>query len=165
MRAKALALTATLLAVPLAGCATQSPAPEGQVPFETLEQGDQSGIQDRRTVVVSNQSALEDLWTEHTSNQGGDPGIPNVDFDRRVVVGIFQGQSPNGCYGAEVTNVTGEGDHIRVEGVFYHVEGVACTEQITYPFHVVTIPRYDARVEFDVTEETRYAGNQTNGTR
>lgn len=158
MRLGTLALATALLLPAMAGCVDPSAAPAGPVTFETIEQGQQSGIEERRTVVVRNQSAFQTLWLEHKSDAEGDPGIPDVDFDKRMVVAVFKGQSPDGCHGAEITNITGENGTLVVEGEWFNVDAAACTAQVTYPFHVVELDRAEVPVEFSMEETSRKAG-------
>lgn len=160
MRSTPLVLSVLLVTVPLVGC-VQQPAPDpptGAIPFETVDEGDASGIEERRTVVARNASAFEELWSAHTSQGAADPAIPDINLSETMVIGVFKGTSPDGCHGAEITDITGRADgSILVEADLYEVTGVACTEQITTPFHIVKLDRYDADVTFDLTETTRPA--------
>lgn len=145
-------LAAAILLVPAVGCLTPSEnVPQGSIAFETIDQGQNSGIEETDTLVVRDKQALVALWEEHAPEQEA----PEVNFQKRMVLAIFKGQSPNGCHGAEIENVTGQGDHVLVEGIFFVMDGVACHEAITYPFHIVETARHDAEVRFDVPEQTR----------
>jgi hypothetical protein len=164
MRNHHVLLAAALLLVPLAGCIDGAQgAPEGAVAFETIDRGPNSGIEEERTVVVRDQAAFEDLWAEHQANRSGEPDMPGVDFDEQVVAAIFKGESPDGCHGAQIENVTGDGDQITVSGAFFEVTDAYCTQQITHPFHIVAFDRYDAETTFAIREETRQQGNGTDG--
>jgi hypothetical protein len=160
LRHRTVLLVALLAAAGLAGCAaTDASPPEGEVPFETLDQGSDSGVEERRTEVVRSDETWQRLWSEHEDE---DPA-PEVDFEERMVVAVFKGESPDGCHAAQVTNVTGTPNGtLRVHGEWLQVTGVACTEQITYPFHVVTLDRYEAEVDFAM-EETQRSGRQDGG--
>lgn len=163
MRSRSLLACLLLLLAPLTGCAAPAAVPDGPIAFETIDQGPNSGIEERRTVAVHNWSAWSDLWLEHKSNEGGSPAIPNVDFNESAVLAIFKGTSSNGCHGAEITDVTGQNGTIHVDGAFYEVTGRPCTEQITHPFHIVEIDSYDAPVRFAIDEETRPADGGDQG--
>lgn len=159
MSGRTLLLALALVTVPLAGCATpptDGSAPEGPIGFETIDQGPNSGIEERGTVVVRDQAAWRTLWDEHTSDRSDPPKRPAVDFNESMVLAAFKGESPDGCHGTEITNVTGQPNgSILVEGEFFVVEDAFCTQQITYPFHIVKLDAYDAAVEFAMEETTR----------
>lgn len=150
--------TACIGLVLLSGCLAQgADPPEGEILFDTLDQGQQSGIEEQRTQTVQDQASWEALYQEHAPDE--DP--PDVDFEERIVLAIFKGQSPDGCHGAHITNVTGTSDEdIRVEGEFFEVTDAFCTEAITYPFHIVTIDRYDADITYDIEHTKRQAENR-----
>jgi len=152
---RVLPLIAVLLLVPAAGCVEngQTTGSE-QVAFEDIDKGANSGIEDRRTVVVRSQNEWAQLWQEHTSRVLPPPSAPQVDFQREMVLAVFKGTSPNGCHAAEIQAVVhdDEEDEVHVEGRW--IDGVRdafCTEQITQPYHIVRLERLDGEVHFDMT--------------
>jgi len=154
-RARILGLVLALVAVGFAGCVDgPDTVPEGELDTRLVANGQNSSIEDRRTVVVTDRASWEDLWNEHTG--GGADHIPAIDFDERVAVGVFMGTHPDGCAGAEITSVTGLANGtIRVEGEWFTVNASECPEGPTAPHHVVHVPRYDTEVVFDMRETTR----------
>lgn len=130
----------------------QETPPEGPIAFETLEEGQQSNIEDERTQTVQDQNEWETLYDEHNPDE--EP--PMVDFNETVVLAAFKGESPDGCHGAEITNVTGTDEGtIRADVEFFEVTDAFCTEALTYPFHIVTIDRYDAEVTYEIEHTQR----------
>ncbi|MDX1612606.1 MAG: hypothetical protein R3185_09555, partial [Candidatus Thermoplasmatota archaeon] len=63
----------------------------------------------------------------------------------------------NGCHGAEIENVTQEEGTLTVTGAYFHLEDAYCTQQVTYPFHMVKVDRHEGEVVFDMREEARQA--------
>lgn len=154
------AMVLLLLAGALAGCLTPTEdVPEGEIAFETIDQGQGSAIEEQRTVVVRSQHALVQLWDDHAP----DERAPNVDFQRSMIAGVFKGESPDTCHHANVDGVRGQGDHVEVEAAFVVITGAACGERVTYPFHIVEIERHDAEVSFSIHEETRSAEDVDRG--
>jgi len=146
----------------LAGCATpgEKRAREGPIAFETVERGQDSGIEERDTQVVRNRSALDQLWNRHAPGES----VPDVNFDDRMVAAVFKGESSNGCHGSEITNVTGLSDgRVRVEGEHYRIDAEACTEQITYPYHVIELPRFTTEVSFAMEGTVREGPSREDG--
>lgn len=150
MSSRHLALALVLIAAPLAGCLAAEGGPSGALPFETIDRGPNSDVEQREEIVVRSTDEWRQLWDRHSDDER-----PEVDFSEQMVLAIFKGQSPDGCHGAEIVNVTGHEDRIDVEGVYYEVTDAHCTQQITYPFHVVALDRHDVNVTFDTRDETR----------
>lgn len=120
------------------------------VPVKTIEQGSNSEITSERHVVVRDQTAWRDLWREHRNNTTAQP--PDVNFDETTVLGVFEGESPNTCHAANVTDVVTSGDDATAHVVYRSGEGMACGMQVTHPYHLVQVPRLDGDVTFDVEE-------------
>lgn len=122
------------------------PAPGGSLAFQTLSDTTRSAIAAPREVVVRDADAWTALWQEHAGT--GSP-LPAVDFSRQMVIGVFLGARPNGCYGTAISSVVpGEG---RLEVLHVDSEpgpSVFCTMAITYPAHLVVVERNSAPVFF-----------------
>jgi hypothetical protein len=88
---------ATLQARDINGPATQASfgerqqLPDKKEAFAAEWKGDSSAIASFKTVVVTNDTDWKALWAEHTQNQVPPPPVPDVDFSRFVVVGVFAG--------------------------------------------------------------------------
>lgn len=140
----------------LAGCIAggADAPPEGEIPFETLDYGQQSGIEDEQTRTIHDQNEWETLYQEHAP----DEAPPEIDFDETIVLAAFKGQSPDGCHGAEITNVTGiDDDTIQANVDLFEITNMFCHQAVTYPYHIIAIDRYDATVEYDIQHTQREA--------
>lgn len=151
---------ATLLVLTfLSGCASVDDAGTRGVglAFETLEEGANSGTRERREVVVREEAAWQSLWREHRSIQDPGEAAPGVDFGRRMVAAVFRGDSPTGCYGAQVVQVLWDeaGRQVTVRGEWVTVVDGFCTAQVTQPFHMVELDRHDGTDGFEMRETTR----------
>ena len=123
----------------------------GAMAFATISQTSRSLIGSARTVTVRDQDAWARLWAEHA---GPNEVPPRVDFDSKMVVGVFMGTQVNGCYSTNISQVRHDGNKINV----LHVDsvpgkGVMCTLAMTAPAHLVAIDRSDSQVVF--TKEVR----------
>jgi hypothetical protein len=156
MRSGTLLLAVGLLLAPFTGCVSPAEGgPSGVLAFETIDHGSNSEIEDREETVVRSDEAWRQLWDRHAP----DDERPEVDFEETMVLAVFKGESPDGCHGAEIENVTGEGGSIEVEGAYYEVTDAYCTQQITYPFHVVALDHHEEPVTFTMRDEERQRGN------
>lgn len=115
----------------------------------TVDRSPHSGIDTFRMVVVDDPASWTGLWTEHTSSQVFVPMLPTVDFSSRMVVAVFLGPRPNGCYAVRIEDV-----QIRSDRAVVHFSekrpapDEICTQAITTPAHIVTISRTALPFEF-----------------
>jgi hypothetical protein len=116
------------------------------VDFKVLEASNLSGIHQPRNVVVKDANAWASLWAEHA---GASKPLPAVDFSTSMVVGVFLGDRPSGCYGTSITKVTRGADGIAVQ----HTDtvpgmGVLCAMYVPSPAALAVIGRSELPVEF-----------------
>jgi hypothetical protein len=128
-----------LLAVSLAGNAL---AP---LPFTTISQSANSGIEESRQVLVRTAEAWKALWKEHAPGQP----MPAVDFTKSMVVGVFLGSRNTSGYRVTITAIEREGANAVVT---YREErpgaGVMLAQVITFPHHLVRVERIGGDVKF-----------------
>jgi len=128
-----------LLAVSLAGNAL---AP---VPFTTISQSDNSGVEEARQVVVRTPEAWKALWKEHAPGQP----MPAVDFTRSMVVGVFLGSRSTSGYRVTITGIEGDGSSAAVTYREERPGGRDILAQvITFPHHLVRVERIAGEVTF-----------------
>lgn len=129
-----------------------APAPAAAAPgaaalaFSTLDQTGTSRIEAARTVLVRDPEAWRRLWSEHA---GPEAAPPPVDFATSMVIGVFLGTRPSGCYSTAIVGLEHVGGKIRVQQVD-QVPGplVRCMMMIATPAHLVVTARSEAPVEF-----------------
>ncbi len=116
--------------------------------FETVLQAQQSGITSGRQVTIKDASAWASLWREHTVNDNPTPPVPEVDFSKKMVLGVFLGQRPNLCYNVAIESVEKVGKQkVAVKYRETKASG-SCLQALAYPTHCVTVDRLDLPVEF-----------------
>jgi hypothetical protein len=128
-----------LLAVSLAGSAL---AP---VPFTTISQSAQSGVEEARQVVVRTPEEWKALWKEHAPNQP----MPAVDFMESMVIGVFLGSRNTAGYRVTITGIERDGAIVLVT---YRDERPGArdilAQVITFPHHLVRVERIAGEVKF-----------------
>jgi hypothetical protein len=72
------------------------------IAFETVEQGDQSGVDQPEAHLITSAAAWQALWARHSH---GLTAAPAIDFSREAVVAVFQGWRPVLGYSTEVIRV------------------------------------------------------------
>ena len=118
------------------------------VPFTTIVQGDQSGIESRREVVARAAGEWQALWKDH--QPGETP--PRVDFAKSMVIGVFLGFRNTGGYRVTITSVDRIGDEIVVTWRESRPGPQDVTSQVlTFPHHIVRTERLDGKIVFKQT--------------
>ncbi|MDZ8096500.1 MAG: protease complex subunit PrcB family protein [Nostoc sp. DedQUE05] len=123
------------------------------VDFTTIARGSESGYQSASQMVIDNSEEWIDLWQQHTSNAEPPPPVPQVDFTRYSVVVVFTGEQPTGGYSVEIlsaeTSVSQTQQQLAITVEHRQPEaGDFVTEALTYPYHIIRIPKIDGKVVF-----------------
>ena len=115
------------------------------VPFTTISQGGQSGIESRREVIVRAEGEWQALWKEHQP----DERPPAVDFSKSMAIGVFLGFRNTGGYSVAITSIGHAGDEIVVTWAESKPGPQDITSQVlTFPYHIVRTERQDGRIVF-----------------
>jgi hypothetical protein len=140
-------LPVALLIVALcAGCAG-SPS-TGELPVRNLAKGAFSALDTGGELVIRNRTEWSELWLKHARMQTGS-AIPEVDFEREMVIAVTMGRRSTGGYGIEITRVKREGNGLRVEVTrTTPARGAMTIQALTAPFHFVAVPASDLPVSF-----------------
>lgn len=140
------------------------PNPSGhwsQILIHTILKGTaSSGYGTPASLVINDKATLSTVWTRaflfcyQIGSSVPVPcyPIPEVDFESRTVLAVFLGQRGNGGYAIEIVGVKQTGSTLKVQ-VIATVPGAGCivTLALNYPFHIVDIPKTEAkRIVFDV---------------
>ncbi|HEX8852368.1 MAG TPA: DUF885 family protein, partial [Pyrinomonadaceae bacterium] len=109
------------------------------VEFSVLATGTTSGYEGGRAVeLVTSESEWRRVW----GIIGAGRPAPDVSFNTRAVVVVFQGQQPTGGYSVEVTGIRRDGTVLAVSINERRPASEDITTQvITSPFVAVSIPR------------------------
>jgi hypothetical protein len=118
------------------------------VDFTTIARGSDSGYQSASQMVINNSEQWNDLWQQHTSNTEPPPPVPPVDFTRYSVVAVFAGEQPTSGYSVEILSIETNGSQTQKQlaiTVQHRQPGAGdfVTEALTYPYHMIRIPKID----------------------
>lgn len=133
-----------------------------ELSFKTLSK--QTNVEHARkeNLVIRKQTEWEKLWKEmhgaeaQPENSGGKlPELPQADFNRHMVLAVFQGAQPSGGYSIEITKIVRANGKLEVF-VEERKPGQDCfnTQAITYPHHLVVVDKSTARVRFTAHAKT-----------
>jgi hypothetical protein len=116
-----------------------------QPTFTTVAEGQASGIEEAREVVVQTAAEWKALWQDHTQGQK----MPAVDFTKSTVAAIFLGTRNTGGHKVLVTAVDRSGPDVVVA---WHEEqpggGMMVTQALTSPFLIVRFDKASGAVKF-----------------
>jgi hypothetical protein len=119
--------------------------------FNTVDRSAYTGVREPANVVLKDMDTFTRVWHRLA---GPNAAVPAIDFSTSMVVAVFRGMLPNGCYSTEITDVYRTADGINVSRVdTVPGPGTICTQVVVTPAHLVAIPRTDELLTFSV--ETR----------
>lgn len=114
--------------------------------FVQIDRRAWSRIETSRNVVVKDAASWAALWREHA---GDEERLPQIDFATTMVVAVFMGTQPGGCYGTDITGMNHKDGKLIVTRTDTGPRmGELCTMAITHPAHLVRTARSDEPVEF-----------------
>jgi hypothetical protein len=129
----------------LAAAILQTGAPPAQ-PMTTIAKGAESAVESPRQVTVRTPSEWAALWRAHSAERP----LPQVDFTRDMVVGVFLGTRPTGGFAVEIVGTRQDHGSLVVEYRETRPGRDQITAQvITAPYHLVRIPRFAGGVTFE----------------
>ncbi|HYD79866.1 MAG TPA: DUF4214 domain-containing protein [Paucimonas sp.] len=114
----------------------------GVVGFDSIDIGARSGIQQERTVIIEDRAAWAGLWAEHKRFDAAYAEVPSIDFDERIVLGVFMGSRTTACHSIRIVVIHRSGQNNVVE---YRENTPSsaelCGEALVSPAHLVSVPR------------------------
>ncbi|HJY63227.1 MAG TPA: protease complex subunit PrcB family protein [Ignavibacteria bacterium] len=122
------------------------------VPFDSLTHRYYSSINEKKYVIIKNESDYKKLWDEFYKDLDQLPIIPEVDFTKHSVIAVFMGVKNTGGFDIKIDKITSSGSKLTVS-VIETSPGVNCmvTDAITKPSDFVKIDKTDKEAEFKVT--------------
>ncbi len=119
-----------------------------QVPalaFTNIAKGDASGQQIGRQVTVRTAAEWKALWKEHAPADT----MPEIDFTRDMVVGVFLGSKPSAGHAVEIVGVRTQDKDLIVEYVQKQpARGTMAAQILTEPYHLVSVAKHAGTVRF-----------------
>jgi hypothetical protein len=126
----------------------QAPQPS----FTSVAKGNMSGQQTATQVTVRTAAEWQALWKGHAPTAK----MPNVDFAKEMVVGIFLGSKPSDGHDVEIVGVRTQEKDLVVEYVQKQpARGTMAAQILTEPYHLVAVPKHAGTVRFINVPDTR----------
>src|SRR5688500_2169584 len=110
-----------------------------QPPFTSVSRGDVSGQQTARQVTVRTAAEWKALWKDHAPAAN----MPEIDFSKEMVVGIFLGSKPSAGHEVSIVGVRMQDKDLVVEYVQKQPgRGTMAAQILTEPYHLVAVPKH-----------------------
>jgi hypothetical protein len=116
-----------------------------QMSFTSIDQRNQSQIDEPREAAVRSAAELAALWKEHEPNNSP----PAVDFGKSMVIAVFLGTRRTAGYTAEITKIEKQDDGLLVTWREQRPGPDDLVAQVvTAPFHIVRTALHSGPVRF-----------------
>jgi hypothetical protein len=121
-------------------------AAHAEVSMEKVAAGERGGIAAARQVVVRSEAEWQQLWSELGSRQA----IPKVDFEARMVVGVFLGTRPTSGFSVQIVEVRDESGVLSIRYAERGPSpGAMVLQALTAPFYLASVPARRGEVRFE----------------
>ena len=116
-----------------------------QLPLTEIARGDMSAQQTAKQVAVRTPAEWQALWNDHAPTVK----IPDVDFAKDMVVGIFLGTKPSAGHEVAIVGVRVQDKDLVVEYVQKQPgRGTMAAQILTEPYHLVAVAKHSGPVRF-----------------
>ncbi len=139
------AASALLLSASLASATTMA-ANFLDMPFTTLDKGNETGIVEGGYHVFTSEADFFPFWEEHSAGQDFLRAIPAIDWESEMVLAVFLGAYYGGTGDIEITQID-----LLGAAVFAHVDRrgeLSARPVLDNPFHIVVMDRWEMPVLF-----------------
>ena len=123
--------------------------------FIVLEQGSRSGISGQRFETIRDKTALHSLWQQHGKGISPQPAMPEVDFNKDMVVAAYAGQKTTDGYQLNLVGLNRGKKQIDIR-LSLTQPGPDCivTQIMTQPYLLVKIAKSKKPVNFQLASKT-----------
>lgn len=122
-----------------------------RLPFITIDQGSRSGVRERKFLVIKNEAEWKTLWQTHVQPEVPAKELPQVDFEREMVVAVFLGEKPTGGYKLGITAIEEDRGKGQLRIVLRESKppvGSIAIQALTQPYHIVRVKKTDLPATF-----------------
>ncbi len=122
---------------------------ENSLPIRSLARGGFSGIREPEREVIADKKAWEQIWSRHNKSRKPTAALPEVDFEKEMVIAVTMGTKRTGGYAVEIVEVRPADKKLMIAVQQTSPQPRAMTIQaLTTPFHFVAVPKSGLKPEF-----------------
>jgi len=138
-----------ILSLLVSSCSTKTPQPtdpsetaatEKKVTFRIINQGQTSGLAQKKFLTLRTANEFNQLWSIHT--QINPAPQPKINFKKQMVLAVFMGEQHTGGYAIRIENIIEREKMIHANVVFNKPKlGSNRIMMITQPNMIVVMPQ------------------------
>lgn len=111
--------------------------------------GSHCGIKEPKQIVVNDANEWAELWRKVYEGVVPTPQVPQIDFSKNTVIAVFMGEKRTSGYAVQISKVAQSNGEIIVKvKETSPPKGSILLQVLTQPFHIVVVPKFDAKVKF-----------------
>jgi len=128
---------------------------DNEIQFETIEKKISPNTNEKGNYIIKNAEEWRDLWNKIYSAVIIKPEIPEIDFNKYMVVAVFNGFETSGGYDIEINKI-GEKDNAVYVFVKKKLPGSGCltSQSFSNPYHIIGFVKTEKEVLYVEKEET-----------
>jgi uncharacterized protein (UPF0248 family) len=114
---------------------------------------------EEENVVINDNAQWQSLWLTLFTNTGAKPPLPEIDFTRRTIVAVFQGEQASGGYEISIEEIVETENALDITvKAFSPGQRCVVTGISTRPLHIVEIEKTQKEIVFHVKHKIRNCG-------
>ena len=120
-----------------------------RIEFETVAIGSNCSHYERKNHIITDENKWKSLLSEAYKTYSSIPTLTQVDFNKEMVIAVFQGRNSSGGFGIKVTKIVEKDQSIEV-----FIEetkpksGQIVTMVLTQPYHIIKLKKSNNQVIF-----------------
>lgn len=124
--------------------------------FTVIANGSNSGYTKKDRIAIRNKQDFQEMWNNLYINYSEKPPLPDVDFNKSIVIGVFFGEYTNGGGAISVKSVE-EYDTMIMVKVEEITPGHNCvtTDVMTQPYQIIQIPKVSLPINYTTANTVR----------
>ncbi len=120
-----------------------------KLPIVAEWKGNHCGITEPKQIVITDAKEWAEIWKQVHRGKIPVPKVPDIDFNKNMVLAVFMGQKPTSGYAIQITEVArSNGEVFAKLKETAPTKGAIVLQVLTQPFHIVVVPKVDAKVRF-----------------
>ena len=117
--------------------------------FETIARGGHGRIEEPVNMVIKDHEKWDSLWNKVYKTRIPKPDLPEVNFEKEMIIAVFMGYTSTGGYSVSIENIFAKGCKLTVERkVVTPGPDDLVTDEETQPFHIVKTTKTDKEIVF-----------------
>ena len=135
----------------IGSCSAAPPAGIQTVSYTTIDQGFQSGVRERKSLVIESAEEWKNLLQNHRMPHDSVKSGAPINFDREMVVAVFMGEKPSGGYGIAITGIAADYEKQQLRITIRERNpppDVVSTQALTQPYHIIKLAKIDLPIVF-----------------